>query len=203
MKVSPGYLETTTGSATNGVYSDNKDLAITALLSNNSGSFFVVRHDDYSSISSTNYTIKLPTSQGTITVPQIGGRQLSLNGRDSKIHLTDYSVGDYSLLYSTGEVFTWKKFADKTVLILYGGPGEVHEFALKNSNSQSKISPKVQKLEGAEGITTNEKEGAAIVVQWTAAPERQVIQVESLVIYLLGEFSSWNLYSFSVVNQYL
>lgn len=56
----------------------------------------------------------------------IGG-SLTLSGRDLEWHVTDYSVGNATLLYSTAEIFTWKQFTDKAVVVVYGGPGELHE----------------------------------------------------------------------------
>ena len=43
---------------------------------------------------------------GDIEIPQIG-ESLFLNRRDSKIHVSDYAVGDKHLIYSSAEVFTW------------------------------------------------------------------------------------------------
>lgn len=48
----------------------------------------------------------MPTSIGTLTVPLLGGT-LSLNGKDSKIHVVDYTAGSTHIVYSTGEIMTW------------------------------------------------------------------------------------------------
>lgn len=50
--------------------------------------------------------MSVPTSAGNVTIPQLGS-VLTLNGRDSKFHVTDYDVGEFSLLYCTAEIFTW------------------------------------------------------------------------------------------------
>ncbi|KAL2202165.1 glycoside hydrolase family 35 protein [Sarocladium strictum] len=91
--------------------------------------FFFARHTDASYLKESEYTLTLPTSEGNITVPQIAGK-LSLRGRDTKIHVVDYQVGDYSLLYSTAEVFTSLKIDGVTVLLLYGDHGQLHETAI-------------------------------------------------------------------------
>ncbi|PNP55688.1 hypothetical protein THARTR1_04212 [Trichoderma harzianum] len=189
LKVSPGYMTTTPGNVTTGVYSDNQDIAITPLLAEESGNFFVVRHTNYSSIESTSYTIKLPTSDGEITIPQQGG-SLTLNGRDSKFHVTDYPVGKYTLLYSTAEIFTWKAFADKTVLVLYGGADELHEYAVKNPFAGTKAT-KVNKIEGS-GVTIHTAKDLTLVLQWTASSSRQVIQLGDLVIHMVDRNSAYN-----------
>lgn len=185
MKVSPGYITTTPGNATQGVYSDSQDIVITPLLAEESGNFFVVRHANYSSTESTSYTVKLPTSAGEFTIPQQGG-SLTLNGRDSKFHVTDYPVGNYTLLYSTAEIFTWKEFADKTVLVLYGGAEELHEFAVKNPFGSTRATG-INKIEGND-VTIHTTKDLTLVLQWTASPTRQVIQLGGLVIYMVGKY---------------
>ncbi|KAL7931063.1 glycoside hydrolase family 35 protein [Trichoderma chlorosporum] len=189
MKVSPGYMTTTPGNATQGTYSDNEDITITPLLAEKDGNFFVVRHTNYSSTESTSYTLKLPTSEGEITIPQQGG-SLTLTGRDSKFHVTDYPVGNYTLLYSTAEIFTWKAFSDKTVLVLYGGADELHEYAVKNPFAGTKTT-KINKIEGS-GVTIHTTNDLTLVLQWTASPTRQIIQLGSLVIYMVDRNSAYN-----------
>lgn len=178
LRVSPGYATSTPGTLSTSQYSTSGDIAITPLTTEDGEAFFVARHADYTSTDSTSYTLKLPTSAGTLTVPQLGG-SLSLNGRDSKIHLADYPVGDYNLLYSTAEVFTWKKVGDTTILVLYGGPDELHEVAVKKTS-------KFKLVEG-DGVKFSVKKNVGIF-QWTTSPTRRVVQTDSLIIYLLGEF---------------
>lgn len=177
--MSPEYAVANPGDLTTGVYGDNLDITITPLLGNGTGSYFVVRHSDYTSTESSSYTVKLPTSAGELTIPQLGG-SLSLHGRDSKFHITDYPVGKYSLLYSTAEVFTWKRFSDKTVLILYGGPDELHEVAVKGAT-------KFKHVAGDNDIAADTRRSQnSLVFQWKTSPSRQVVKIGDLYIYLLG-----------------
>lgn len=176
LKVSPGYLVTSAAnSSSTGVYNTNTDILTTPLLGSN-GSFFVVRHSDYTSQASSNYTLSLPTSAGTVSIPQLGG-SLSLNGRDSKVHVTDYPVGDSKLLYSTAEIFTWQVFDNKTVLIVYGGPNELHELAILGAASGTVV-------EG-DGVTIQQTNGS-VVAQWQTSPDRRIVQIGGLFIYILG-----------------
>ena len=101
-----------------------------------------------------------------------------MSGRDSKIHVTDYAVGNHTLLYSTAEIFTWQKFEDKTLVVLYGGPGELHEFAIKDASRLSHVEGPNVKYASAD---------SSVVVQFETAPERQVIQFGDLAIYMLGQ----------------
>ncbi|KAH7388838.1 beta-galactosidase precursor [Pyrenochaeta sp. MPI-SDFR-AT-0127] len=129
-KVSPAYLTAKRGDVSTGTWTTSADLAVT-VASGKSTKFYFVRHSKYNSLASTSYKLKIPTSAfGNITVPQINGTALSLNGRDSKVHVTDYDIGGATLVYSTAEIFTWHKYEDRTVLVVYGGPGETHELVL-------------------------------------------------------------------------
>jgi hypothetical protein len=179
VKVSPGYITASVGPASTSDYSNNAGITITPLTSNNTGNFFIARQTDYTATGSVSYTLKLPTSKGTLTIPQRGG-SLSLHGRDSKIHLTDYPVGDYTLLYTTAEVFTWKKYASKTVLILYGGPNELHEFAVDAAAAAQGV-----RVEGSS--VSSHQQDSSTVVQWQTSSNRQFIQIGDLAIYLVGK----------------
>lgn len=164
-------------SSSTGVYNTNSDIITTPLFGSN-GSFFIVRHFDYTSQASSNYTLSLPTSAGTVSVPQLGG-SLSLNGRDSKVHVTDYPVGDSKLLYSTAEIFTWQAFDNKTVLIVYGGPNELHELAIAGATGGTVV-------EG-DGVTIQQTNNS-VIAQWQTSADRRIVQVGDLFVYILGMF---------------
>ncbi|KAF7173165.1 hypothetical protein CNMCM5623_005384 [Aspergillus felis] len=184
VKASPSYLLATPGSLTTSGYADTADLTVTPLLGNGTGSYFVVRHTDYTSQASTPYKLSLPTSAGKLTVPQLGGT-LTLNGRDSKIHVVDYNVGGTTILYSTAEVFTWKKFGNSKVLVLYGGPGEHHELAVS-------LNSDIQVVEGSNSGVTSKKVGGAVVVAWDVSSSRRIVQIGDLKIFLLDRNSAYN-----------
>jgi beta-galactosidase len=90
---------------TNSEYTSTGDITITKVGSNTTN-IWVARQTDFTSFGSTNYKLTLPTSQGQITIPQLNGT-LTINGRDSKLHVSDYDVGGVNMLYSSAEVFTW------------------------------------------------------------------------------------------------
>ena len=55
---------------------------------------------------------------------------MSLNGRDSKFHVTHYDLGGINLVYSSAEILTSARDAGPTrLLILYGDACEMHELA--------------------------------------------------------------------------
>ncbi|KAF2496105.1 hypothetical protein BU16DRAFT_560944 [Lophium mytilinum] len=186
-KVSPAYLVAERGDASNSTWTSSTALTVTPAFAN-STAFYFVRHAAYSSLDSTSYKLNVQTSQGNFSVPQLGG-SLTLNGRDSKIHVSDYDVGGLNILYSTAEVFTWKKYASKTVLAVYGGPGETHEIAVQASDATL--------VEGS-GPTISKKKGYTIV-NWKASSDRKIVKVNSDVfIYLLDRNSAYNYW---VVDQ--
>lgn len=148
-----------------------------------------MRHADYRTADSATYKLKVRTSAGTLTIPQLGG-SLSLHGRDSKIHVVDYPVGKHRLVYSTAEVFTWKKFHDRTVLVLYGGADELHEVAIKDET-------KLKVVEG-DGVKIGQKKNAG-VFQFKTSSKRRVVQAGSLYIYLLGK--SYGNVAFTQTNE--
>lgn len=177
LKVSPGYLTAIPAmSSVTGVYSENKAMVITPLQGDD-GSFFVVRHADYQQREAATYTLTLPVSGKNVTIPQLGG-SLTLSGRDTKIHVTNYPVGDATLLYSTAEIFTWQEFEDKTVLVVYGGQDELHELAVNSTSTKWEVD--------GEGVTVKEVEGD-IVAQWKTSQDRRIIHVGDLDIYVLGK----------------
>ncbi|KAH9838166.1 putative beta-galactosidase E [Teratosphaeria destructans] len=179
LRVSPAYLTAIPGKAENGSdYVPNMAIAATALSGTDDlpTRFYVVRHADFTSLANTTYMLNVPTSQGDISIPQLGGR-LSLNGRDSKVHVTDYDVGGINLVYSTAEIFTWAKDRrEHRRLILYGGAGETHEFAIPTSLGLPTT--------GGPGLHI-EAIGSTWVVQWQVQPARQIVRFGGLEVQLL------------------
>lgn len=161
---------------------------MTPIRGDDSASYFVLRHADYSSQAFTNYKLKVPTSTGDLTIPQMGG-SLSLHGRDSKIHVVDYDVAGTNVLYSTAEVFTWKKFGDKKVLVLYGGPNEHHEFAV---SSDALANVKLSVLEGPRSGFASRGVDRAVVISWDVSPTRRIVEVGDLMVILLDRNSAYN-----------
>ncbi|KAI0481363.1 glycoside hydrolase superfamily [Xylariaceae sp. FL0804] len=185
------YLTTSPGNATVGVYSSNADITVTPLLANQTfgdASFFVVRHTDYSSTASTEYTVTLPTSEGDLSLPRTSGT-LTLMGRDSKMMATDYDVQGARLLYTTADIFTDQKSADGAVLVVYAETGEYNEFSLQSSGTG------VKTLEKGGDYTVlggNSSSSAYVTVGWTAAHDRSVFQIGNVTVYALNRNSAYN-----------
>lgn len=182
LKVTPALLTASVGWAgTN--FTNNPSITVTPLWGNGTATnVYVARHSDYQTEVAATYAITLTTSQGTFTIPQLGG-SLTLSGRDSKFHVTDYDLAGTNLLYSSAEIFTWKKLADKTVVVVYGGPGEQHELAVKSTSAATTV-------EGS-GVTTKSANGVTIL-NWQTSSTRRVVQIGSLLVYILDRNTAYN-----------
>lgn len=160
--------------ATTQQFVSTSELQVVPIIAN-ATRFYVLRHTDYKSLNRTSYNLSLPTSVGNVTIPSMGG-QLCLHGRDSKVHVTDYDVGGINLIYSSAEVLTWKRYGNTSLLILYGGEDEEHEFAVSTSLGQPVF-------EGSNATT--EIYGQYRAIHWNVQSARQVVHFEGLEIHLL------------------
>ncbi|KAL4888053.1 putative beta-galactosidase E [Aspergillus ambiguus] len=179
LKVSSAYLTAKPGIGINGSYTGNAGVAVTPLFGDGTKTnFYIVRHADFTYAGNTEYQLKVATKAGNVTVPQLGGR-LSLIGRDSKVHVTDYDIGGINLIYSTAEIFTWVRGSnDKRVLFLYGGEDELHEFALEEGLQKPIVA------EG-KGVKIRKRKGSGWIIQWNVLSSRRVIRSGPLEVHLL------------------
>ncbi|KUI67467.1 putative beta-galactosidase E [Cytospora mali] len=184
IKASPAYLDATPGNLTNTTYVSTSKISTTPLFGNITN-FYVTRNSDYTSLDSTAYTLSVLTSIGNVTIPQLGGT-LALNGKDSKIHVTDYDVGGLNLIYSSADIYTHGASGAKRVLILYGAAGETHEFAFLSKLGKPTV-------EGDRSTVTIKTVGSAVVVQWEVTEDRKVLHYGSnLDVYLLWRNDAFN-----------
>ncbi|PQE12414.1 glycoside hydrolase family 35 protein [Rutstroemia sp. NJR-2017a BVV2] len=190
LKASPAYLTAIAGHGENGTYGVPADIAVTPLFGSGNGTqtnFYVVRHADFTSTSRTSYKLNVKTSHGNITIPQLGGL-LAMNGRDSKIHVTDFDVGGINMIYSSAEIFTWTKgIGSRRVLILYGGEGELNEAAFPAFVGNPET------IEGS-GILYR-RIGETWVLQWQVTSTRRIVQIGALKVYLLWRNEAYNYWS--------
>ena len=62
----------------------------------------------------------MPSSQGTLTLPQTPGSTIALTGRQSKLVITDYTFGASGvLLYTTASIFFAGTIGARDVLFLH------------------------------------------------------------------------------------
>jgi hypothetical protein len=178
LKGSPAYLTATPGNVSTDVYTTTKSISVTPLFGNGTKTnFYILRHTDFTSTANTSYSLKVPASIGSVTIPQLWDT-LELRGRDSKMIVTDYDVGGINMIYSTADVYTWAKGAGSTrVLVLYGGMDETHEAAFPTSLGMATITDGL-----GVGLVRLE---SGWVVHWSSIPERRVVTIGDLEIHLL------------------
>jgi Beta-galactosidase, domain 2/Glycosyl hydrolases family 35 len=104
----------------NGTEYTNNEVITTAELRNmqTGAAFYVVMHEDATSGTTERFKLTVDTSEGEITIPQLGGKKIMIDGHQAKILVTDFRFGEMSLLYSTAEVLTFALIDGKAVLAL-------------------------------------------------------------------------------------
>ncbi|OAG13056.1 uncharacterized protein CC84DRAFT_1227943 [Paraphaeosphaeria sporulosa] len=187
-KVSPAYLTASRGARSTTQWTNNPAITVTDA-TNNSTKFYFVRHTTYNTLDSATYKLTIPTSAfGNTTIPQYNGTSLTLNGRDSKIHVSDYDMGGTTLVYSTAEIFTWHKYDDRTVLVVYGGPGETHELVIGATG-----------LDVLEGDIKSTSTKGYTLLNFQADGTRKVAKVgvdkNFIYVYMLDRNSAYNYWS--------
>ena len=108
-----------------------------------------------------------------ITVPNI-----NLNGRQSKILLTDYNFGNSTLLYSSVDVLTYGVF-DVDVITFYLEEGQTGQFALETGANTVP-----EKVYGSTEFTATQS-GSSITVIYSQGSGQTVLKFNGVLIYLL------------------
>ncbi|KAK6955635.1 hypothetical protein Daesc_003277 [Daldinia eschscholtzii] len=185
LQASPSYLTATPKEESLAVYVNTSELTLTRLRGP-STNYYIVRQADFASRGSVQYTLEMETSLGNVTIPQLGGA-LILHGRDSKIMVSDYPVGAFSLIYSSAEIFGWRRYKSRTVLLLYGDISETHEFAIPRSYG----CPTGNEVE-TSNFTCQLVDDLA-VVQWDVGVDRRILFFDSgLEVELLWRNEAYN-----------
>jgi beta-galactosidase GanA len=100
--------------------------------------FVLVRHTDRASTTDETSTLDWSTPDGRYAVP------VRVNGRDTKILVAGYDVGDQRLVWSSSELMTHAPIGGQDVALLYGRDGESGSTVLRYRSR-----PTVRVLEGS------------------------------------------------------
>ncbi|WP_405825788.1 beta-galactosidase [Streptomyces sp. NBC_01390] len=115
--------------------------------------FFTVRHADTRVKDRDETTLSLTGSDGDYPrVPQRGA--ITVDGRDAKLLVAGYDLGDQRLVYSTSEIMTHATIGDREVALLYGRAGETGETVLRYAKR-----PQVKVLAGDVTTTWDAERG--------------------------------------------
>ncbi|KAL0580896.1 hypothetical protein V5O48_001089 [Marasmius crinis-equi] len=191
-RVSPAFLTSRPMNigASQGAFTGNQALKTTQVLDvvGKQTGFYVVRQTDASTHDTQTYKLTVPTSLGNLTIPAIGG-SLALNGRDSKIHVVDYTAGSTRVVYSSAEIFTWATIDGMDVIVLYGNAGELHETAIAYSGSNTTLTASV--VDGKGPIQQKSLSASSLAIQYTTSGQTVVRVGESVILYLLDRENAY------------
>ncbi|KAH9831459.1 glycoside hydrolase superfamily [Rhodofomes roseus] len=132
-----------------GVTVNGTEVYVTYLRNPDTGSgFFIARQANSSSLADITFNISVPTSAGMLSIPQTIS-SIALNGRQSKILVTDYSYGANSqVLYSTASILYAGAIGNRDVLFLYGDSDQASEVTLSLSGSGTRANASVASFSG-------------------------------------------------------
>jgi hypothetical protein len=170
---------------TTGAYTTSNDLGVTRLDGNDSSTaFFVIRHEPYHTNKSVEYQLKLPYLPFEDALP-LGGFNITLKPRDSKMIPVNYQVGEFKLAYSTAEIFTWKSYSSKTVLIIYSDMGAENELGIYTTLPMP--------TEYTPGVRFRSN-GDMLIVRWKTSEMDQIVEIGTLHIYLIDRMSAYSMW---------
>ncbi|KAK0727558.1 glycoside hydrolase superfamily [Lasiosphaeria miniovina] len=138
-------------------YTNNTAIFVTELRNTDTGAaFYVLRHDITSSASAEYFMLRVNTSAGNFTVPQIQGATV-LSGHESRITVVDFNFGNNTLTYSTAEVLTYAIIDGRATFVLWVPTGLSAEFYL-----QGVANVTVSAHAGAQGITFDKRDEGVV-----------------------------------------
>lgn len=151
--------------------------------------FYVTFHTDTTVGGNQAFKLHVNTSVGALTVPKNEGL-IQLNGHQSKIIVTDFTLGKRTLLYSTAEVLTYAVFENRPTLVLWVPTGESGEFAIKGAKSG-----KVENGDGCSGIKFK-REKDYLVVNFSQAKGLSVLRLDNGVrVVLLDKAAAYRFWA--------
>ncbi|KAI0747487.1 glycoside hydrolase superfamily [Fomes fomentarius] len=120
-----------TNSGIPGVSLAGPDAFATYLRNPDSGTgFVIVRQGNSSSTDKITFSVTVPSLHGQLSLPQTFGA-IELNGRQSKVLITDYSFGQRgAVLHTTASIFFAGTIGSRDVLFVSGDPDQSHEISL-------------------------------------------------------------------------
>ncbi|WP_405560176.1 beta-galactosidase [Streptomyces canus] len=147
--------------------------------------FFTVRHADTRVKDKDETTLSLSGKDGDYPrVPQQGA--ITVDGRDAKLLVAGYDLGDQRLVYSTSEIMTHAKIGDREVALLYGRAGEAGETVLRYT-----ARPKVTVLAGDVTTTWDAARGDLRLNYTHKGLARVLVNGMELLIADTAETAHW------------
>ncbi|KAJ5911286.1 beta-galactosidase C [Penicillium subrubescens] len=184
-RVSKGLLQTDMEGNGTGYTSDASIYTWALRNPETKAGFYVLAHSTSSSRAVTTFSLNVNTTAGALTIPDI-----ELDGRQSKIIVTDYEVGKASsLLYSSAEVLTYATL-DVDVIVFYLNIGQQGVFAFKNAPSHLTF-----KTYGNSNLTSTTS-GNVTQYSYTQGEGTTVVKFSNgNLLYLLDKETAWNFFA--------
>ncbi|KAG8737249.1 hypothetical protein FRC10_008399 [Ceratobasidium sp. 414] len=113
---------------------------------------YIVRQTTNSNTARIEFTLDVKTASGSVILPE-----LALNGRESKIFVTEYPFGSSTLRYTTAEVATWLTLDGEDHIVLYASNQTTHTILPTTSRTKPTINGV------ASSITASISNGAATI----------------------------------------
>ncbi|RAR00432.1 glycoside hydrolase family 35 protein [Stemphylium lycopersici] len=147
--------------------------------------FYLAENNNTRTRDVTDFSITVKTSEGDVTIPS-----MQLAGRQSRWVVTDYEIGDETLLYSSAEIASYGLF-NQPVLVFYTREGQTGEFAFKSSGNVT------FKSWGAESdIASASANGTYSSFKFTQSKGASVVQFSNGVLaYLLDIPTAWTFFA--------
>ncbi|KAE8414937.1 putative beta-galactosidase C [Aspergillus pseudocaelatus] len=153
--------------------------------------FYVVAHNTSSSREVTTFSLNVKTSAGATTIPDI-----ELDGRQSKILVTDYRIGsESSLLYSSAEVLTYATL-DVDVLVFYLKAGQKGVFVFKDAPADLKYH-----TYGNSNLSSSETRQGTQYSYVQGEGSTAVKFSNGVLVYLLDKETAWNFFAPPTVSS--
>ncbi|KAK4691078.1 hypothetical protein P7C71_g5850, partial [Lecanoromycetidae sp. Uapishka_2] len=122
-----------------------------------------------------------------------------LKGNNSAFYIVRH-INVTNLLYSSAEVFTWKSYESKTILVLYGDLDETHEAAIGIVSGAAPLTAIKTGL--GEGVDAQIFNGS-LILNWIVSPTTIVVVPigDNLILYLMNRNEAYNCWVLDLPND--
>jgi hypothetical protein len=165
--------------------------------------FYTLQQTESASRAVQKFSLTISISLGSVTIPEI-----ELDGRQSKIVVTDYALGNVtSLLYSSSDILTYGLF-DKPVLVLYLKAGQRGEIAFSGAKREFKTYGSPVTLQHTDGVSDYRGMDQTFSrYSWVQGTGASVVSFGSnatkdgLLVYMLDIPSAWSFFAPPTTNS--
>lgn len=150
------------------------------------GRFYLAEQNNTGSRTTVDFSITVNTSAGQVTIPS-----LELAGKQARWVVTDYAIGNETLVYSSAQVLTYGSF-DQPVVVFYMNEGQTGEFAFQSKKDITFTTP------GANSSFTKTSNSSSSYVsfKYKQAKGATVVQLSNGVLaYLLDIPTAWTFFA--------